>query len=190
MQPLINLKQFLAVLALLIIPAALLTAYFRNVQPASGGSAHGHHAMGGESAPMADHHGGGQAPQPAAAGQMDHSKMSNTAGGEQAQTGGGESKQPPAGGQMDHSKISAAAGEKAPPAEPTQAQVEASRMQLDASRAQLEASRKLLEATPDASQPQQPAPAQVPGATPSPAKPAASGATPQPKAADGHAHKH
>ena len=79
----------------------------------------------------------------------------------------------------------------APPAEPTQAQVEASRMQLDASRAQLEASRKLVEATPDASQPQQqPAPAQPPGAAQPPAKPAASGATPQPKAADGHAHKH
>ena len=155
MQPLINLKQFLAVLALLIIPAALLTAYFRNYQPESGGGAPGHHAMGGQSAPMADHD-GGQPPQPPAGGQMDHSKMPGAAGGGQAQPGGGDAKQPPAGGQMDHSKMSGAKEGQAAPAEPTQAQVEASRMQLEASRAQLEASRKLLEATPDASQPQQP----------------------------------
>ena len=185
MQPLINLKQFLAVLALLIIPAALLTAYFRNYQPGNGGGAHGHHAMGGQSAPMADHD-AGHAPQPPADGRMDHSKMSNAAGGGQAPTGG-DAKQAPAGGQMDHSKMTGAAGGQAPPAEPTQAQVEASRMQLEASRAQLEASRKLLEATPEAGQA---APAQPPGATSPKAAPAPSGTQPPAKAADGHAHKH
>lgn len=147
MQPLINLKQFLAVLALLIIPAALLTAYFRNYDPQAGGHEH--------SAQAADQYGGDAAKQ----GQADHHSAASET-------------QP---------------AQPATPGEPTQAQVEASRMQLEASRAQLEASRKLLEATPDAPQPQQPTPAQPPGASPSPAKP---GATPQPKAADGHAHKH
>lgn len=151
MQPLINLKQFLAVLTLLIIPAVLLTAYFRNYQPESGGGTAGHHAMGDASAPMADHH------------------------------GGGEGKPPPADGQMDHSKMSGGKEGQASPAEPTQAQVEASRMQLEASRAQLEASRKLLEATPEAGQTP---PAQPPGTA------APSGAQP-PAKADGHApHKH
>ena len=42
MQPLINLKQFLAVLLILIVPAALLTAYFRNYQPSTEGAGHQH----------------------------------------------------------------------------------------------------------------------------------------------------
>lgn len=151
MQPLINLKQFLAVLALIIIPAALLTAYFRNYQPESGGAA-GHHAMGGQSAPMANHHGGGGDTKP-----------------------------------MDHSKMTDAAGVQAPPVEPMQAQLEASRLQLDASRAQLEASRKVLEATPEAGNA---TPAQAPGATSPQATPAPSRAQLPAKAADGHAHEH
>lgn len=40
MQPLINLKQFIAVLLLLIIPAALLVAYFRKYDPQASGHAH------------------------------------------------------------------------------------------------------------------------------------------------------
>ncbi len=158
MQPLINLKQFLAVLALLIIPAALLTAYFRNYDPEAGGHEHGAQA-GRQSAPMADHH-GGDAQKPPASGLMDHSKMPGTTAGQPA------------------------------PAELTEVQVEASRKQLDASRAQLEASRKLLEATPGVPQPQAHAPGQPPDAAEPPAKPAATGATPPPKATDGHDHKH
>lgn len=41
MQPLINLKAFLAVLVILIVPAALLVAYFRNYSPMAGGHDHG-----------------------------------------------------------------------------------------------------------------------------------------------------
>ena len=44
MQPLINLKSFLAVLLILIVPAALLVAYFRNYSPGAGG--HEHSEMG------------------------------------------------------------------------------------------------------------------------------------------------
>jgi len=40
MKPLINLKSFLAVLLILIVPAALLVAYFRNYSPEAGGHEH------------------------------------------------------------------------------------------------------------------------------------------------------
>lgn len=40
MEPFINLKQFLAVLLLLVIPAALMIAYFRNYDPQAGGHQH------------------------------------------------------------------------------------------------------------------------------------------------------
>lgn len=45
MQPLLNLKSFLAVLLVLAIPGALLVAYFRNYSPEAGG--HEHAANGG-----------------------------------------------------------------------------------------------------------------------------------------------
>ena len=48
MQPLINLKSFLAVLLILIVPAALLVAYFRNYSPGAGGHEHGEIAEGGD----------------------------------------------------------------------------------------------------------------------------------------------
>lgn len=41
MQPAFNLKSFLAVLTILIVPAALLVAYFRNYSAEGGGHAHG-----------------------------------------------------------------------------------------------------------------------------------------------------
>ena len=41
MQPLINLKAFLAVLLIFIVPAALLVAYFRNYSSTAGGHDHG-----------------------------------------------------------------------------------------------------------------------------------------------------
>jgi Spy/CpxP family protein refolding chaperone len=40
MKPLINLKSFLAVLLILIVPVALLVAYFRNYSPEAGGHEH------------------------------------------------------------------------------------------------------------------------------------------------------
>lgn len=41
MQPIINLKSFVAVLILLVVPAALLVAYFRNYSAEEGGHEHG-----------------------------------------------------------------------------------------------------------------------------------------------------
>lgn len=46
MKPLINLKSFLAVLLILIVPAALLVAYFRNYSTEGGGHEHGEKANG------------------------------------------------------------------------------------------------------------------------------------------------
>ena len=191
MQPLINLKQFLAVLALLIIPAALFTAYFRNNQPASGGGVPGHHAIGGQSAPMADH----DTRQTPTGGQMDHSKMTGAASGQAPPApSGGDTKQPPAGGQMDHSKMTGGAAQQGAAPAPDAKQLEASRAQLEASRAQLEASRQALEATKT-----QPAPKEgkPPAAGAKPAEPAPPAdpekkpdAPKSGKAPDGHAHKH
>ena len=44
MQPLLNLKSFLAVLMILIVPSALLVAYFRNYSAEGGGHEHSHTA--------------------------------------------------------------------------------------------------------------------------------------------------
>ena len=167
MQPLINLKQFLAVLLILIVPAALLTAYFRNYQPETWGEGHQHADAagvhpGGAHGDMAMPAGGGDdAKQPPGGGQMDHSKMTGAAGGGQAQPGGGDAKQAPAGGEMDHSKMTEGAAQPGAAPAPDAKQLEASRAQLDASRAQLEASRQALEAakgqpTPPEGQPPAP----------------------------------
>ena len=48
MQPSFNLKSFLAVLILLIVPAALLVAYFRNYSAEGGGHEHGSAAASGK----------------------------------------------------------------------------------------------------------------------------------------------
>lgn len=120
MQPLINLRQFVAVLVLLIISAALLTAYFRNFQPESdgqqSGGASGHQASAGQSTV-----GGGDGQ-----GEMRHQEKQGS-------------------GEMDHSKMSGKAG--GPAAQPAldAEQLEASRAQIEASRLQLEASRMALE---------------------------------------------
>lgn len=45
MKPLFNLKAFVAVLVILIVPAALLLAYFRNYSPEAGGHEHTHMAL-------------------------------------------------------------------------------------------------------------------------------------------------
>lgn len=68
MQPLINLKAFLAVLVILIVPAALLVAYFRNYSSTAGGHDHGEMkragSMGAMNSDAADH------------ATMDHGEMS------------------------------------------------------------------------------------------------------------------
>ena len=201
MQPLITLKQFLAVLLILIVPAALLTAYFRNYQPETGGSGH-QHADAAGTHPAGGH---GDMAMPAG-GQMDHSKMTGAAGGGQAQKGGGDAKQPPAGGEMDHSKMTGAAGGQTQPTQPPAAeqqgaapapdakQLEASRAQLEASRAQLEASRQALEATKTQPAPQEGKPP-ASGVKPAESAPPAESekkpdAPKQGGAADGHTHKH
>jgi hypothetical protein len=48
MQPLINLKQFIAMLLLLVIPTALLVAYFRKYDPQAGGHEHSESATHGK----------------------------------------------------------------------------------------------------------------------------------------------
>ena len=170
MQPLINLKQFLAVLLILIVPAALLTAYFRNYQPETGGAGHQHADAAGT------HPAGG------------HGDMAMPAGG------GDDAKQAPAGGEMDHSKMTGGAAQPGAAPAPDAKQLEASRAQLEASRAQLEASRQALEAatgqpTPQENQP--PAPGAKPAEPSPPADAAKKPGAPKPGgAADGHAHQH
>jgi hypothetical protein len=172
MKPRINLKQFVAVLVILIVPVALLAAYFRNYQPEAGGG--GHQNMGAG----AMHSPGG------------HEEMEKSggegAGHEHGEKGGGEAKAQPGGEKMDHSKMGGGAGPETVAPSADAKQLDASRAQLEASRAQLEASRQALEATkaqPKDDHGKPPAPA----ATPSPDKdtaPAKSGET------DGHTHKH
>lgn len=135
MRPLINLRQFLAILVLVIVPAVLLTAYFRNYQ-AEGGSGHAHggggEKMEGMAMPAAEKESGGHehgamkspASEPMAAGEMDHTKMSGMT---------------PAPADPHAQMPAATSG-------PDAAATEAARAQLAASRAQLEASRKALEA--------------------------------------------
>ncbi len=80
MQPLNNLKRYLAVLLLLIVPAAMLAAYFRNYSP-EGGAGHAH----SQSSHAAMGHGGGKeeaapgAQQAGAMPGMDHSKIGGAA---------------------------------------------------------------------------------------------------------------
>ncbi|MBA4020672.1 MAG: hypothetical protein C0483_26225 [Pirellula sp.] len=52
MQPLIHLKSFLAVLVILIVPAALLVAYFRNYSSTGGGHDHGEMGKSGAMSAM------------------------------------------------------------------------------------------------------------------------------------------
>jgi uncharacterized protein involved in copper resistance len=142
MEPIQNLKRFLAVLIVLILPAALTVAYFRNYSP---DAKHEHGT--GETAP---HHADTQS-KPAETEKtkpMDHGNMP----GMQPSKSPESTEQP-----MPHDT----AMSPAPP--PTQEQLEASRLQLEASRLQLEASRKQLEAAEAAkSQPTSPAPAKPP----------------------------
>lgn len=54
MKPLINLKSFLAVLLILIVPAALLVAYFRDYSPGAGGHEHSEKGKSGGGAMKMD----------------------------------------------------------------------------------------------------------------------------------------
>ena len=54
MKPLINLKSFLAVLLILIVPAALLVAYFRDYSPGAGGHEHSEKGKSGGAAMKMD----------------------------------------------------------------------------------------------------------------------------------------
>lgn len=80
MQPLANLKRYLAVLLILIVPAVILAAYFRNYSP-GGGAGHAH----SQASHAAMGHGGGKeeaapgAQQAGAMPGMDHSKMGGAA---------------------------------------------------------------------------------------------------------------
>ena len=58
MQPLLNLKSFLAVLLVLAVPGALLVAYFRSYEPEAGG--HGHAAAGASGSTGHAHDKGGK----------------------------------------------------------------------------------------------------------------------------------
>ena len=78
MKPSINLKSFLAVLLILIVPAALLVAYFGNYSTEGGGHAHGEKANGGEEMKM---DGGGSGMK---SGGEDHAAMGH---GEKAKSG-------------------------------------------------------------------------------------------------------
>ena len=166
MQPLINLKQFLAVLLIFIVPAALLTAYFRNYQPETGGTGHQHADAAGTH--PAGGHGDMAMPAGAAPGKMD--------------------------GEMDHGKMNEGAAQQGATPAPDAKQLEASRAQLDASRAQLEASRQALEAAKGQPTPQENQPPAPGGKPAEPTAPAESGKKPDaPKqggAADGHTHQH
>lgn len=63
------------------------------------------------------------------------SRLLIVAVGGQAQTGGGDAKQPPADGQMDHSKMTGGEPKQGAAPTPDARQLEASRAQLEASRA-------------------------------------------------------
>ena len=174
MQPLINLKQFLAVLLILIVPAALLTAYFRNYQPETGGSGHQHADAAGT------HPAGGHGDMAMPAGEA--------AGHEHGATSSDDH------GEMDHGKPNDGAAQQGAAPAPDAKQLEASRAQLEASRAQLEASRQALEATKTQPAPQESQPPAPSGKPAEPTAPAESGKKPDaPKqggAADGHTHQH
>ena len=77
MKPLINLRSFLAVLLILIVPAALLVAYFRDYSPGAGGHEHGEKGKSG-----------------GAAMKMDDDKSEMKPGGDHAAMGHGNTAQP------------------------------------------------------------------------------------------------
>ena len=88
MKPLINLKSFLAVLLILIAPAALLVAYFRNYSPEAGGHEHSEMAKRGGAAMGKDGDMSAMKPGGDSHAAMGHDTMPKPQGGQtqQAQT--------------------------------------------------------------------------------------------------------
>ena len=141
MQPSLNLKSFLAVLIILLVPAALLVAYFRNYSAEGGGHEHGSAAASGQGGDMSAMKPGGDSH--AAKG---HDHMAMPQGGQiQTQTQPqqqAKTSQPPAaqpqkeGGHagMEHGKIVQSAVGQSPPASeqmPEPARAASTREQLD-----------------------------------------------------------
>lgn len=107
MKPLINLKSFLAVLLILIVPAALLVAYFRDYSPGAGGHEHSEKGKSGGAAMKMDGDKGEMKP-----GGEDHAAMGHGGtpkggnkgatkpGGESSAAKGHDNMPMPQGGQM------------------------------------------------------------------------------------------
>ena len=95
MQPLINLKSFLAVLLILIVPAALLVAYFRNYSPEAGGHEHSELAKRGGAAMGKDGDMSTMKPGGDSHATMGHDTMPKPQGGQMQPQQPAETSQPP-----------------------------------------------------------------------------------------------
>ena len=91
MQPLLNLKSFLAVLIILIVPTALLVAYFRNYSAEGGGHEHGSTAASGKGSDMSAMKTGTDNPVA-----MGHGEMPKSHGGQMQSQKQADTSQPPA----------------------------------------------------------------------------------------------
>lgn len=115
MQPLINLKSFLAVLVILIVPTALLVAYFRNYSSTGGGHDHGEMGKSGAMSAMKPDEDGHAA--------MGHGAMPGSQDGQmqsQKQTGtsqppGAQLKKEDGHAGMDHGNMAQSAVGQSPP---------------------------------------------------------------------------
>ena len=96
MKPLINLKSFLAVLLILIVPAALLVAYFRNYSPEAGGHEHSEMAKRGGAAMGKDGDMSAMKPGGDSHAAMGHDTMPKPRGGQMQPQQQAETSQPPA----------------------------------------------------------------------------------------------
>ena len=137
MQPSLNLKSFLAVLIILIVPAALLVAFFRNYSAEGGGHEHGSAAASGKSGDMSTMKPSGDSH--AAKG---HDHMAMPQGGQTQSDQEAETSPPPTaqpqkeGGHagMGHGKMEQSAVGQSPPASgqmPEPARAASTREQLD-----------------------------------------------------------
>ena len=137
MQPAFNLKSFLAVLIILIVPAALLVAYFRNYSAEGGGHVHGSAAASGKGGDMSTMKAGGDSHAT-----KEHDHMAMPQGGKMQSEKEPEMSQPPAaqpqnaGGHagMGHDKMDQSAVGQSPPAlgqMPEPARAASTREQLD-----------------------------------------------------------
>ena len=114
MKPLINLKSFLAVLLILIVPAALLVAYFRNYSPEAGGHEHSEMAKHGGAAMKMDGDKSGMKSGDDSHAAMGHGNMTKD-GDMSAMKSGGEDH-----AAMGHGNMAKPQGEQTQPAETSQ----------------------------------------------------------------------